>query len=144
MSKLHEGLRALRKQIAAFEPELEKTRGAVEKAIGELAQLKSEVQAEEARLKHPFENSVPPNRWSSISKWRRTNVRWSRWSGRGPRLGSISKPGSFGSVQPKKKRRRYKPRTIRCAASKIRFWRPSTACGSAAAISSWRDSARAT
>ena len=52
MSNPHESLHALSEQIAAFEPELEKKREAVEKAIRELAQLKADVQAEEARLKN--------------------------------------------------------------------------------------------
>ena len=51
MSKLSEGLDALNEQIAAFEPDLEKKTETIEKAIWDLAQLKADVQTEEARLK---------------------------------------------------------------------------------------------
>ena len=51
MSKLSESLDALDERIAAFEPDLEKKRETIEKAIRELAQLKADVQTEEARLK---------------------------------------------------------------------------------------------
>jgi len=51
MSKLSESLDALNERIAAFEPDLEKKRETIEKAIRELAQLKADVQTEEARLK---------------------------------------------------------------------------------------------
>ena len=51
MSKLSESLDALNEQIAAFEPDLEKKTETIEKAIWDLAQLKADVQTEEARLK---------------------------------------------------------------------------------------------
>ena len=50
MSKLSESLDALNEQIAAFEPDLEKKRETIEKAIRDLVQLKADVQTEEARL----------------------------------------------------------------------------------------------
>ena len=51
MSELSESLDALNEQIAAFEPDLEKKRETIEKAIRDLVQLKADVQTEEARLK---------------------------------------------------------------------------------------------
>ena len=51
MSTLSESLDAFNERIAAFEADLEKKRETIQKAIRDLAQLKADVQTEEARLK---------------------------------------------------------------------------------------------